>query len=120
VEQVYRDTPAECKDCHPEPEIHAGYFGEKCEYCHSTFSWFPAQLVNHQFPIDHGEQGELECQVCHITTYSEYSCYECHEHRIDKIQDKHEELNIPATELAVCTECHNDGLVHDLDEEANN
>jgi hypothetical protein len=116
LEQVYRGTPTECKDCHPEPEIHAGFFGEKCEYCHSTISWYPALLVNHQFPIDHGEQGELECQVCHVVTYSDYSCYECHEHPIDKIQDKHRELDISAVQLAVCTECHIDGLVHEPDD----
>lgn len=117
VDQRYQNTPAECKDCHEEPEIHAGFFGDKCEYCHSTISWYPAHLVNHQFPIDHGDQGQLECQVCHVTTYSEYTCYECHEHRFDEVQDKHRDLNISAIQLAACTECHMDGLVHEIDEE---
>jgi hypothetical protein len=116
VEQVYQGTPAECKDCHPEPEIHAGFFGLKCEYCHSTSSWYPAQLVNHQFPIDHGDQGDVECQVCHVSTYSQYSCYECHEHEVEEMLEKHKELNVTADRLADCTECHIDGLVHELNE----
>jgi hypothetical protein len=114
VDQRFQNTPAECKDCHPEPEIHAGFFGDKCEYCHSTISWYPALLVNHQFPIDHGDEGQQECQVCHVATYSEYSCYECHEHPIDEIQDKHEELYLSTIQLADCTECHLDGQVHEV------
>jgi hypothetical protein len=113
VDQVYRDIPAECKDCHPEPEVHAGYFGLKCEYCHDTTSWYPAQLVNHQFPIDHGDQGEVACEVCHVSTFSEYSCYGCHEHEADEMVDKHKELTLSADQLAACTKCHADGLVHE-------
>jgi hypothetical protein len=116
VEQVYQGTPAECKDCHPEPDIHAGFFGLKCEYCHSTSSWHPAQLVNHQFPIDHGDQGDVECQMCHVSTYNQYSCYECHEHQKEEVVEKHKELNVTAERLAACTECHIDGLVHEHNE----
>lgn len=113
VDQHYQNTPAECKDCHPEPEIHAGFFGDTCEYCHTTISWYPALLVDHMFPIDHGEEGPQECQVCHVAAYSEYTCYECHEHPFDEIQDQHEELNLSPIQLADCTECHLDGLVHE-------
>lgn len=113
VEQIYQGTPVECKDCHPEPEIHAGFFGFKCEYCHDSSSWYPAQLISHQFPIDHGDQGQVECEVCHIYTFSEYSCYECHEHQAEEVQDEHKDLNIPADQLAACTECHADGLEHE-------
>lgn len=116
VEQVYQGTPAECKDCHPEPDIHAGFFGLKCEYCHSTSSWHPAQLVNHQFPIDHGDQGDVECQMCHVSTYNQYSCYECHEHQKEEVVEKHKELDVNADRLAACTECHIDGLVHEHNE----
>jgi hypothetical protein len=112
-EQIYQGTPTECRVCHPEPEIHAGFFGLKCEYCHSTTTWYPAQLVSHQFPINHGDQGEVDCEVCHVATYSGYSCYGCHEHEINEIVDKHEDLNISAGQLATCIECHVDGLVHE-------
>lgn len=109
--QTFQGTPTECKDCHLEPEIHAGYFGLKCEYCHSTTSWYPAQLVSHQFPIDHGDQGEVECKVCHVLTYNDYSCYGCHEHEPNEIIDKHKDLDLSIGQLATCTECHVDGLV---------
>lgn len=113
VNQRYQNTPTECKDCHPEPEIHLGFFGDKCEYCHSSISWYPALLIDHQFPIDHGDEGSQECQVCHVATYSEYTCYECHEHQVEEIRDKHEELDLSAIQLADCTACHLDGLVHE-------
>ena len=113
VNQQFQNTPAECKDCHPEPEIHAGFFGDSCEYCHSTLSWYPALLVNHQFPMDHGDEGQQECQVCHVTTYSKFTCFECHEHQFGEIQEKHEEVNLSTIQLNDCTECHIDGLVHE-------
>lgn len=113
VDEVYLGTSTECKDCHLEPEVHIGFFGLKCEYCHNTSSWYPAQLVSHQFPIDHGDQGEVECTVCHLSTYSEYTCYGCHEHEVNEIADKHKDLDISTAELANCTECHLDGFVHE-------
>lgn len=109
---VYRNTPQECRDCHPEPEIHAGFFGLQCDYCHDTTSWYPAQLRSHQFPIDHGDQGQVECQVCHVTTYSEYSCYGCHDHSAEEIEEQHQEEGISTQELAACIQCHEDGLEH--------
>jgi hypothetical protein len=116
VAQLYQATPNACKDCHPEPEIHLGFFGLTCEYCHETNSWYPAQLTQHTFPIDHGDQGESECQTCHIASYGEYSCYACHEHSLEEVQDKHSDLNLLAAELSICTECHLDGQVHELNE----
>lgn len=117
VNQLYQGTPDACKDCHAEPEIHLGFFGLTCEYCHKTSSWYPAQLTQHTFPIDHGDhQGESECQTCHVVTYSEYSCYACHEHLPEEVQDKHSDLNLLASELSRCTECHLDGQVHEFKE----
>jgi hypothetical protein len=112
VDQVYKGTLEECMDCHVEPEIHAGYFGLKCEYCHSTSSWYPAQLQSHQFPIDHGDQGAVACQVCHVPTYSQYSCYGCHEHQEEEIIEEHREEGIVGEELLACFECHEDGSEH--------
>ena len=114
--QGYQDTPAECKDCHGEPEIHMGFFGLQCEYCHDSSGWFPAQLVQHAFPIDHGEEGESECETCHTSTYVQYTCFSCHEHAPAEIDDKHQDLNLDAVELSNCTECHLDGQVHEFPE----
>jgi hypothetical protein len=114
--QRYKDTPSECKDCHAEPEIHLGYFGLQCEYCHDSNGWSPAQLVQHTFPIDHGEEGELACETCHSSTYAEYTCFSCHEHTPAEIDDKHKDLNLAPLELSNCTECHLDGSVHEFPE----
>jgi hypothetical protein len=109
VGQVYNGTPQECIGCHLEPHIHEGYFGFKCEYCHSTTSWYPAQLQSHKFPIDHGDQGAVECQVCHDSTYSQYSCYGCHEHQQAEIVEEHQDEGISGGELIACFQCHEDG-----------
>lgn len=114
--QRYQDTPAECKDCHAEPEIHLGFFGLQCEYCHDSNGWIPAQLVQHAFPIDHGEEGESACETCHTSTYAEYTCFSCHEHTPTEIDDKHKDFNLTPVELSNCTECHLDGQVHEFPE----
>jgi hypothetical protein len=116
VNQVYQGTPNECKDCHPEPEIHQGFFGLTCEYCHETSSWYPARLQKHLFPIDHGGEAESECQACHLAAYDEYTCYACHEHSAEDVQDEHRDLGLPDAQLRQCVECHLDGRVHELDE----
>jgi hypothetical protein len=108
---LYKDTPDECAACHLEPQIHAGYFGLTCEYCHLTSDWYPAQLISHKFPIDHGGEGQVECQVCHNDTYDKYSCYGCHEHHMVEIADKHFEIGITSQNLPTCIDCHADGRV---------
>lgn len=106
---VSTGTPDDCVDCHQEPEIHVGMFGVDCERCHTTTAWLPAQLSQHTFPIDHGEQGKLDCQVCHVDSYAEYTCYGCHEHKPDEIREEHLEEGIKVNEIANCIECHPTG-----------
>ncbi len=117
VDQVYRGILGECKDCHPEPEIHAGFFGLKCEYCHETTSWIPAQLHSHRFPINHGDQPGEDCQLCHVSSYERYTCFVCHEHSEEEIWGEHDEFNLNQDQLFKCTDCHADGLVHELDDD---
>ncbi len=107
--QRFRGTPGECIGCHAEPEIHAGVFGERCQDCHATQAWSPAQLTNHTFPLDHGEQGLVACETCHPSRYVEYTCYGCHEHEPIDIQEEHLEENISLAELAECARCHPNG-----------
>lgn len=114
VEQLYQGTPSECKDCHAEPEIHFGFFGLTCDYCHETLGWYPALLTQHTFPIDHGDQGESECQACHLASYGEYTCYSCHEHSPEDVADKHRDIKFTEAELLNCTACHLDGQVHEI------
>jgi hypothetical protein len=109
VDEVFKGTPQACVDCHAEPEIHAGFFGLDCQYCHTTVSWSPARLRNHNFPLDHGEQGESACQTCHPAVYAEYTCYGCHEHEPAPIEEKHREEGISLEELPECITCHPSG-----------
>jgi hypothetical protein len=111
--QQFSGTPSECAACHAEPEIHAGYFGLLCENCHSTTAWSPAQMVAHTFPLDHGENGLVACDVCHVERYTEYTCYGCHEHQPDEIRREHLEEGVSAAELPDCMACHPDGREHE-------
>jgi hypothetical protein len=106
---AFSDVPANCLGCHPEPEVHLGLFGTSCENCHTTAAWSPAQLQDHTFPLDHGESGVVECQVCHPAAYTTYTCYGCHEHTESNIISEHNEENISPARLTDCTECHPDG-----------
>ena len=106
VDNNYIGTPSECVQCHEEPEIHAGFFGLQCEYCHSSIAWTPAKLITHQFPLDHGSQSSLACENCHTNVYSEYSCFGCHDHQPDGIRESHQELAISSEELGSCFICH--------------
>jgi hypothetical protein len=113
VDRVFNGTPAECAACHREPEIHAGVFGLQCENCHSSTAWSPAQMVEHIFPLDHGEEGMVACETCHVERYTSYTCYGCHEHQPGEILSEHLEEGISQTELADCMACHPDGREHD-------
>ncbi|MBK5108821.1 MAG: hypothetical protein JJE12_11860 [Anaerolineales bacterium] len=113
--RVFKDTPTACFQCHVEPQIHAGFFGLQCEYCHSTDAWVPAQLSQHTFPLSHGEQGVLECQLCHTDSYTSYTCYGCHEHQPEQIAEEHVEEGVSLAELPSCTKCHPQGEEMDED-----
>lgn len=110
ADQVFQGTPQECVACHAEPEIHLGIFGTDCANCHTANAWLPAQLRQHNFPLDHGDQGTLECTACHTSTsYTNYDCTTCHEHDVAIVQKEHDELNITQTELFACAVCHPTG-----------
>jgi hypothetical protein len=112
----FSSTPVECSGCHAEPQIHAGAFGLKCEYCHTAAGWSPANLRQHIFPVDHGaEDGSAPagCQTCHPADYITYTCYGCHEHQPQEIEASHDEAGIAQQELPNCTACHLAGEIDD-------
>jgi len=109
---LFRGTPATCYGCHQEPQIHAGFFGTRCEYCHTTQAWQPASLHAHTFALGHGGKGEVDCKTCHPSTYAAYTCYTCHDHQPDEIKASHARLNLSPERLAACTDCHMNGLVN--------
>jgi len=115
IDKIFSGTPADCAACHMEPEIHVGYFGLLCENCHSTVAWSPAQMVAHTFPLDHGEQGLIDCEICHVDRYTEYTCYGCHEHQPGEITEEHLDEGISRNELENCAVCHPTGLEDEAD-----
>jgi hypothetical protein len=116
LNNVYRDTPEKCYQCHEEPEIHAGSFGLECNYCHNSDAWSPATLAEHKFPLNHGLSdinNQSKCDTCHITSYVEYTCYTCHEHDQSETIKKHSEAGISELEIPVCAKCHPNGIVQE-------
>ncbi len=109
VDQVFKGTARECVACHEEPAIHAGLFGTQCEACHTADAWLPARLRQHTFPLDHGEQGQLDCAVCHVASYDQYTCTNCHEHDANEMIREHDEVNLGQIDLFSCAECHPTG-----------
>ena len=101
------EDPHQCISCHEDPEIHAERFGLDCVRCHSLVAWTPASLTRHTFGLDHGNEGTVACETCHIESYVENSCYECHDHKPDEMVDLHEKEEI--FELENCFECHPTG-----------
>ena len=107
---LYQSVAPRCVQCHAEPAIHLGFFGQECQECHSNTAWSPAFLKVHTFPLDHGERGQVACQTCHAASYVEYTCYGCHDHQPDQIAREHTEHGVSAAELPNCTKCHPTGL----------
>ncbi len=109
AEGRYLDTPSECVSCHAEPDIHVGFFGLKCQYCHDAGSWSPARLQIHNFPVGHGDQDGSDCTTCHQDSYTAYTCYTCHEHQPGPILESHLQAGITVEELPACADCHPGG-----------
>ena len=101
------EDPHECRACHEEPQVHADRFGLNCARCHTLQAWKPALLTRHTFLLDHGDEGQVACQTCHITSYSEHTCYECHDHTPEQMADAHAQEDI--YELEQCAGCHPTG-----------
>jgi len=115
VDQKFRGTPKECAGCHQEPKIHAGLFGADCAACHTAQAWAPAQLTQHTFPLDHGEQGEITCATCHTDSYVAYTCYGCHDHEPAETRRQHAELDLTEARLNDCAACHATGRTEEGD-----
>jgi len=107
------EDPHECRACHEEPEVHADRFGLNCSRCHSLQAWTPALLTRHTFSLEHGDQGEISCQTCHVHTYATHTCYECHDHTPEQMRVSHIEEDI--IEFDNCAECHPTGQPGEAD-----
>lgn len=105
--QTFTQSARDCAGCHEDPAVHAGEFGLDCDRCHTAVAWSPAQLTEHIFRLDHGEQGEIACETCHTETYVTYTCYGCHDHQLAEMQELHTQEGID--QLEPCGECHPTG-----------
>jgi hypothetical protein len=92
--------------------LHGEQFGTRCDRCHSTTEWLPAQLIKHQFDRMHAGDDLIPCETCHIDNYVAYTCTECHEHDDAIVFDQHP--GIEHEVLMSCAQCHPTGLPSDL------
>jgi mono/diheme cytochrome c family protein len=99
--------PHDCVACHEDPIVHAEVFGIQCERCHNTIAWTPAYLTRHTFALDHGDEGTIACETCHVDNYYTNTCYECHDHQPDQMMEVHLKENLPDYEN--CYTCHPTG-----------
>jgi predicted CXXCH cytochrome family protein len=106
AQQRFKSAPTQCVQCHSDPAMHAGFLSNQCQYCHTATAWAPAYLQMHNFRLDHGGRGTVDCLVCHTQTYSSYTCYGCHDHQAEQIAQSHQALGIPAADVANCSRCH--------------
>jgi hypothetical protein len=104
ADEQYVATPADCVGCHSEPDLHANLFGTDCAACHTTAEWQPARLAMHQFPLDHGDDGQIPCATCHVDSMATFTCVDCHASA--EMVDEHDELRLTSAELNACTTCH--------------
>ena len=108
------DDPHQCYACHEEPEMHADLFGINCARCHNTIAWTPAVLTRHDFLLDHGGLGEVDCKTCHPSNYQSYDCYGCHEiHQPAEMETAH--LAEGITQYEDCGRCHPTGVEGEAD-----
>jgi len=115
--QVYVGTQSDCASCHlPEfqaatapPHVSLG-FSQDCEQCHDTRSWGSGNW-DHQFPINGGDHGGLDCFDCHNNPANRqlFSCIDCHEHTESQTNDDHDEVTGYTYTTAGCYSCHPTG-----------
>lgn len=105
--QTYSGATSECVACHEEPAVHAGLFGVDCSRCHLDTAWSPTELVRHDFRLDHGDEGPVDCETCHPETYVDHTCDGCHEHSPEQVAASHADEGL--TDLTPCADCHPTG-----------
>lgn len=99
-DQLFRDTPSVCLDCHKEDEPHHGRLGEQCQDCHNSEHWSSVAFDHGitDFPLE-GRHRKLTCHSCHAGERYEHTptdCNLCH-----ALNDVHRGRN--GTQ---CDDCH--------------
>ena len=104
ADEHYEDTATECVACHLLNDAHGGFFGNKCESCHSEKDW-DKSIFNHnqdtEFKLN-GKHKTASCKSCHKKPPLEKAppdqCIDCH-----KSDDVHQQKN--GTQ---CQDCHSE------------
>ncbi len=112
-------TPTECFSCHQvnyqtaKSPDHTG-FPRTCASCHSTRSWRPASMVDHnrtRFPLT-GAHQRTDCARCHVGgSYAgtPTDCYACHQANYAATTNpNHAAGRFPTT----CASCHTTNAWH--------
>jgi len=94
--------PKTCSGCHRGQDAHAGRMGSKCETCHGSNDWRPANfdhVRDAHFALT-GPHAKLSCDTCHTANVATQklgtTCIACH-----RAQDAH------AGQLgSACDQCH--------------
>jgi len=115
----YGGLSTDCVSCHlgdyqaaNDPDHQAGGFPLDCTACHGTVTWNGADF-DHDFPIDGGRHGSLDCAECHTNpgNYAIFTCIDCHAHEEDDMNDEHDEEEVDGYGWisTLCYGCHPDG-----------
>ena len=98
---LFKPRTARCFGCHPEPEKHAGMYGDSCATCHTVDSWRDIESTHDvgSFAL-RGAHDRVPCTRCHVDGRrlggSGDLCITCHRN-----DDIHSNSLSPR-----CGECH--------------
>lgn len=62
----FKPRPKDCFGCHPEPTVHKGMYGTKCNDCHNEVAWAQIKPIHDvgNFSLT-GSHDKIECARCH-------------------------------------------------------
>lgn len=62
----FKPRPKDCFGCHPEPNVHKGQYGTKCDGCHNEVAWAQIKPIHDvgNFSLT-GSHDKIACVRCH-------------------------------------------------------
>jgi Zn finger protein HypA/HybF involved in hydrogenase expression len=82
--KLFADAPTACVACHKKDDEHKGWFGARCEHCHTDQTWERKDFDHKKeagYPLD-GAHKKVKCLACHtrplFTTATPTVCGVCH------------------------------------------
>lgn len=126
-ERSFARAPLACVDCHRADvaaaasrsiDHAAARFGDACQECHTTWSFFPARFRAHDacFNVSSGAHRALRCQQCHanpsaltltgLCAAQDVQCVSCHAHGCDVSSRQHQSVMGYECQDQKCFQCH--------------